>query len=205
MENLDNFYNILFVVHQLNTDILRKINDYEVSIMNSDNIKNKFYNIEFVYMHSIILDIAKLTSETGSDKSGIKELMKISPPDIKQEFEKLLSDNSNLLGKIKINRNKIIAHIDISEKYSYMKMGSSQIEIGRKIEDYKTYLKLSHIKPSKKDLAIITKFQEMKSSSSDIERYSPSDFSLDLPVFKNLLKTIMEISNKLNQHFYENN
>lgn len=204
MKNLDNFYKILFVVYQLNTDILKKINDYEVSIKNSDNTKNEFYNIEFVYMHSIILDIAKLISATRSDKSGIKELMKISPPNIKQEFERLLSDNSNLLEKVRINRNKIIAHIDVSEQGSYIEMGFSQVEIRRKIEDYKKYLELSHIKPSKKDLAVITKFQEMKSSSLNLERYSPSDFSLDLPIFKVLLEKIIEISNKLNHHFYEN-
>lgn len=118
MVNQNDFYNVLFVIYQLSSDILKKIIDYKTLIEDSNLIKKQFYNIEFVYMHSIILDIAKLTSSTKSDKSGLKELEKISPNVLKKEITALTQRHKDLLEKIRNNRNKIIAHIDVTERGS---------------------------------------------------------------------------------------
>ena len=69
-----NFYKILYVISDLSETVLRKIDDYKKNLIDNTDLKNKFYNIEFVYMHSIVLDLAKILSVTGSDKSGLKQL-----------------------------------------------------------------------------------------------------------------------------------
>lgn len=200
----DNFCNIFFALHQLSADLLKKIKDYDL-IMRSKNIKDKLEKIESVYMESIILDMAKITSSNRSDKSGIKELQEISPALIKQEIADLLSDNKSILYKIKANRNRKIAHFDMSKENSFINMGFSEIQIDTMINDYKDGLEQSDIIQSDKDLSVIAEFRKVKSCSSDNERYSISDFSSDLPEFKKIIEKIIMIANKLNHCFHTTN
>lgn len=197
----NNFYNILFVVNDLSHTILKKIGDYKTYIESDASLRRKFYNIEFVYMHSIILDIAKLISATGSDKSGLKQLKELCTSEvIETEIDNFEFKYKNTLEKIKANRNKIIAHVDISDASSYFDMGFSEIEINKKITDLKEYFK--HTK-QESDPNLISQLKNLKASSSIKERYSPSDFVIEIPVLENMVEEILKISTDLNLYFYK--
>lgn len=201
MNHPKNFHNILFVVNDLSHTILKKIDDYKNHIENDASLKKIFYNIEFVYMHSIILDIAKLISVTGSDKSGLKQLKEICTSKIiGGEIDNFESKYKNTLEKIKANRNKIIAHVDVSDAGSYFDMGFSEIEINKKITDLREYFKHTKQEPESN---LISQFENLKARSSIKERYSPSDFVIEIPVLENMVKEILKISTDLNLHFYK--
>lgn len=201
MNHSKNFYNILFVVNDLSHTILKKIDDYKNHIESDASLKRRFYNIEFVYMHSIILDIAKLISATGSDKSGLKQLKEICTNKIiGGEIDNFESKYKGPIEKIKANRNKIIAHVDVSDAGSYFDMGFSEIEINKKITDLREYFK--HIK-QEPDSNLISQLENLKASSSIKERYSPSDFVIEIPVLENMVKEILKISTDLNLYFYK--
>ncbi len=200
MNHPKNFYNILFVVNDLSYTILKKINDYKDNIEGDTSIITKFYNIDFVYMHSIILDIAKLVSTAHSDKSGLKELKKICNSEIiMNEINNFESKYKNTLEKIKTNRNKIIAHVDISDAGSYFDLGFSEVEIKRKLRDLKEYFNNTKQEP---DNNLISHIENLKANSSLQERYSPSDFVTEIPVLENMVNEILKISTDLNLHFY---
>ena len=201
MNHPKNFYNILFVVDDLSHTILKKIDDYKNHIESDPSLKRRFYNIEFVYMHSIILDIAKLISATGSDKSGLRQLKELCTSKIiEAEISNFEIKYKNTLEKIKANRNKIIAHVDISDAGSYFDMGFSETEINKKITDLKKYFELTKQKP---DSNLLFQFENLKANSSNKERYSPSDFVIEIPVLEKMIKEILKISTDLNLHFYK--
>jgi hypothetical protein len=201
MNHSKNFYNILFVVNDLSHTILKKIDDYKNHIESDTSLKRRFYNIEFVYMHSIILDIAKLISATGSDKSGLKQLKEVCTSKIiRGEIDNFESKYKNTLEKIKANRNKIIAHVDVSDAGSYFDMGFSETEINKKITDLREYFKHTKQEP---DSNLISQLENLKAGSSIKERYSPSDFVIEIPVLENMVKEILKISTDLNLYFYK--
>lgn len=200
MNSQKNLYNILFVTNDLSHAILKKMDDYKNHIDTDFSLKKKFYNIEFVYMHSIILDIAKLISATGSDKSGLKQLKELCPSKtIEEEISNFEIKYKNTIEKIKTNRNKIIAHVDISNTDSYFEMGFSEIEISRKISDLKSYLKYHTKEPS---IEMISQLENLKASCPKKERYSPSDFMSEIPLLEAMVREILKISKDLNLYFY---
>lgn len=203
MNTRDKFSTIFFVINDLGITILKKINDYENQIENDPLIKKRFYNIEFVYMHSIILDIAKLISATNSDKSGLKQLISFcNNKDILTKFNDFKIKYEKTFKKIKSNRDKIIAHIDISDRGSYFNMGFSEIEISKKIDNYKRYLKDMG---QKSDHKLISDLEKLKAVSSGEERYSPSDFLIEIPEIKNIVGEVLEISSNLLKLYFYNN
>ena len=204
MNHPKNFYNLLFVVNDLSSTILKKIGDYEKQIEKNSIIITAFHNIEFVYIHSIVLDIAKLISATGADKSGLKQLKEICPDeDIKARIELFEQKYKDTLAKIRANRNKIIAHVDISDVGSYVNMGFSKIEIERKITDYKEYLKITGGELDATASNLISQLEKLESVSPDKERYSPSDFSVEIPTLKEMVNEILVIASDLNLYFYK--
>jgi len=201
MNHPKNFYNILFVVNDLSYTIFKKIDDYKNHIESDPSLKRRFYNIEFVYIHSIILDIAKLISATGSDKSGLKQLKELcTSKTIKTKINNFEIKYKNTLKKITVNRNKIIAHVDISDAGSYFDMGFSETEINKKITDTKKYFKNIKKEP---DPNLISQLENLKARSSTNERYSPSDFIIEIPVLENMVKEILKISIDINLYFYK--
>lgn len=203
MNHPKNFHNLWFVINELGYTILKKLEDYKEQIEKNSVIVRAFYNIEFVYIHSIVLDIAKLISATGSDKSGLKQLKKICPDKrLKARIIKFEQTYNNTLVKIMANRNKIIAHVDISDMGSYMHMGFSKVEIEKKIADYSK----NTCRDSK---AITTNFisdiKKLESVSVDKERYSPSDFSLEISTLEGMVKEVVKIADEINLYFYKLN
>lgn len=192
--------NLYFVVHDLGNAILKKIGDYETKIYENGSLKRDFYNIEFVYMHSILLDIAKLISATGSDQSGLKQLKKGAPSNILERICNVETNHRDLISKVKVNRNKIVAHVDITEMGSYHKLGLSDLEVERRIEDLKRYSKLTGDRVAIPQ--IIKDLENLKSISPETERYSPSDFFSDLDKFKQIAREILDIADELNVYFY---
>jgi hypothetical protein len=201
MKHPKNFYNHLFVIEDLGHSILKKLDDFINNIVNNSSIKKMFYNIDFVYMHSILLDLAKLISVTNADKSGLKQLKEISPKSTKDRIVAFESKYRDTIDKITSNRNKIISHVDISDANSYFKMGFSDIEIENKIEDNRKYMNM--IKSSKDDNSkLIADLKKLKSISPKWERYSPSDFCEDIEIFKTMVNEVLAITRDLNKYFY---
>jgi hypothetical protein len=203
MKQPKNLNNLLFAVDDVARTIIMKIKDYKSNIHDNPTLKSKFYNIDFVYMHSILLDLAKLLSTGRNDKSGLSELEKISPPDLKKSISAFKKQNDNQIKKIKSNRDRIIAHIDISDVKSYMKMGFSESEINKKVKDYSKYLELLHIDMRGAEEKVISDLKALVSSSIEDERYSPSDFFNELDTFSKIANEILEIAGKLRFHFYQ--
>lgn len=202
MKYPDNFANLIFVILELGDSILKKISDYENNIHENTDIKTNFHNIDFVYMHSILLDMGKLLSVTNSDKSGLSELDNISPPEFKERIQKIRDNYGDTIDKITTNRNRIIAHIDISNTQSYFRLGFSRVEIDRKIEDYKKYIGLNDNNLSEVDLKVISDFEALMSTSVKYERYSPSDFFDEKETFVKIVREILQVATDLNVHFY---
>ncbi len=201
MKHPQNFYNLLFVIDDLCRTILKKLEDYKNNIENGKYVKT-FYNIDFVYMHSIVLDVAKLVSATKKDKSGLSQLKKDSPQILRVRIDNFEKRYEDTIEKIKNNRNKIIAHIDISDKGSYFDMGFSKVEISRKIEGYKKLLKYQgNVGPN--DLETIERLKKLESKSIKGERYSPSDFSKDVNKIKNMVEEILNIAHDVNNYYYK--
>ncbi len=197
------FTKIYSVILDLGETISEKITDFTDRIYNNPKIKREFYNIDFVYMHSIILDLAKMVGLTGSDKSGLKELGKIcDDSEIKKMINDFENSNVNILNKIKSNRSRIIAHVDISDRSSYFNMGFSELEIDNKIKDHINY---SNITKQIPDESLIQGLKKLKSESTSEERYSPTDFYNDIPKFKKLIDEIKLIVDTANKYFYTKN
>ena len=164
-------------------------------------LKKHFFNIDFVYMHHIILDMGKLLSVVKADKSTLSELEKIAPPLFKKEIKSLRKKHKSIIEKITTNRNKIIAHIDISDFGSYFKLGFSNVEINRKVADYTEYTK-SRGKMTPADIDVISRYQKLRAASPKEERYSPSDFIQEKDAFKEITSEVLQIARRMNQYFY---
>ena len=66
-------------------------------------------------MHSIILDIAKLIGATGNEKGTLTGLYSLAPANLRKDIDELRLKNEIIFKKIENNRNKIIAHVDVSD------------------------------------------------------------------------------------------
>lgn len=201
MKHPKEFNECYLVAYDLGGTILKKIDDYENRIQNNFQIKKDFYNIEFVYMHSILLDMAKLISVTNNDKSGLRQLKSISPESIKESIEKFEKEYEKTIEKITSNRNRIISHIDISDTKAYFKMGFSEIETVQRISNYKTYFKNTNTL-EKEDQKLIEGLKKQQAGSPNEERYSPSDFFADFNIFKEMVNKILTVASDLNMYYY---
>jgi len=200
--DLKNFYNISFVMNDLSQGIVRKIQDYENNIKGNFVIKKDFYNIEFIYMHSVILDMAKLISVTKVDKSGLNQLEKISPKEIKQQIKYFNEKYKKIIVKITQNRNRIISHLDISNKSTFFNMGFSNLEIENKIADFKKYV-LTYDNKNKESIEVfVERLEQLKSKSIENERYSPCDFIEDIPTLKDMITKISKILREVDFYYY---
>ena len=148
--------------------------------------------------------MAKLISVTKSDKSGLKQLKKDSPQIFKDRISNFEKKYKNIIDKITINRNKIIAHVDISDKGSYFNMGFSEIEIDTKIESYKKLLEFQGGLDSDGS-KVIEDLKKLRSKSTKDERYSPSDFSKEIDNLRALANEVLEIAHGINKYYYDKN
>ena len=193
---LDIFRNQWF--EQLN---YKKIEAYETKIGNNSSLSKEYFNIDYVYMHSIILDIAKLIGATGNEKGTLTGLYSLAPANLRKDIDELRLKNEIIFKKIENNRNKIIAHVDVSDFWAYFNMGFSQLEIDRRIQDFMNYLELTG-QETKTNLDVIENLKNLKSTSVQFERYSPADFGQDLNRFKSIINEILDITTRANSYFY---
>lgn len=199
----EEFYNILNVMGILSNDILRKLDDYENQIISNSSTKQQFYNIEYVYMHSTVLDLAKLLAVTKSDKSGLRQLMDISPEKYAEKISAFQVEYESIIAKIKDNRNRIISHVDISSDRAYFMMGVSESETEKKIADYLGAQKYYRENPVAR-IKVVEGLRSLQSLGRVNEKYGPTDFVGDFPVFKKMITEIGEILHDLNMYYYEN-
>lgn len=199
MKYPSNFPNQVSVLYDLGNNLLKRIEEYEKFIFNNALAKRDLKNIDFVYMHYIILNLAKLLSLTKADKSGLEQLKKIAPKEIIAEIESLETTHKTILHKLTSNRNRIVAHIDISKKNSYFGMGFSEMEINKKIGDYKIWAKRwdKNKKYNKRTDIFINDLNKLKSTNTETERYSPIDFHNDIPTFKLIIEKVLKITKSL--------
>lgn len=198
----DNLENIIFVIYDLCTTIEKKITDYRSIIHNNKDLKSKFYNIEYVYIHSIILDLAKVLGVVDNDKASIKQLMNMAPKNIKSVIKKIEIDYQKIILKIKNNRNRIISHVDISKGNAYFDMGLSKLERGSRIKDFINYIKIVSPKGKSEINKFAIALSKNKSKSVKDERYSPSDFFRDCDNFLKITNEIKVINWDINQYYY---
>ncbi|MBU4056658.1 hypothetical protein KJ695_01975, partial [Patescibacteria group bacterium] len=186
---------LLYVVtRDLIYRIKQKIKDFQY-IHKSKSLKEKLRDIEFVYMHSIIFDIAKLFGATKSDKIGLKQFKNISPKKSKDKLTELEKSYGDIFLKISNNRNRIIAHINISNKNAYFNMGFSIEEINKKIADCKNS---AYFDPND---SFIERLKNLKAKNRDNERYSPSDFLIDIPRIEKFLNEFTLIIDEVNIYY----
>ena len=81
----------------------------------------------------------------------------------------------------------------------YADMGFSETEIKNKINDQEKYFKYYNEKPNQE---IIHHLEKLVASSSENERYSPSDFISEINLLETMVKEIQKISSDLNMYFY---
>ncbi len=194
------FANHYFVIRDLGSNILMRMASFR-KIVDDAKLRHDFPDISFVYMHQILLDISKFMSLSGADNSGFPELIHISPKDIQAKIKAVESTYEPLLKKVESNRNRTIAHIDISNAKSYMKMGFSEAEITKKIDDYTRSL-TGPYGDAEYNHKLVEDLLAMRSSSSDEERYSPSDFLNDSTPITLMIEECFKIADELNQYYY---
>jgi len=198
MEINDNDYHkLLGIIQWIIEDTKKKIRDFKCIANNKLLTKKLLCNIEVVYMNSIIIDIAKLINATKSDKAGLKQFKKISPEGSKNKLVELEKSYEDILKKIVSNRNRIIVHIDISDKNSYCNMGFSEEEVNRNIED-----NINSIYFNSND-STIEGFKKSITKDKDNERYSPTDFLIDIPRIKKFLNEFILIINEVRIYYRE--
>ena len=190
----DNYYNLFAITWNLIKNTEKKIQDFKY-ILKNKGLKEELHDIEIVYMHSIIIDIAKLINATKSDKIGLKQFKNISPKESKSKLVELEKSYKDIFLKIVSNRNRIIAHIDISNKNSYYNMGFSEEETNRMIKDY---IDSMYFDPSD---STIEGFKKLVAKNKNNERYSLSDFLTDIPRMKKFLNEFGSIINEVNNYY----
>ncbi|NTV22195.1 MAG: hypothetical protein HGB03_01325 [Candidatus Yonathbacteria bacterium] len=194
-EQQKDFFNIWGVVIQISNYLLGKINEYEM-IQTDNAVKEKFPLISDVYMYSIILDMAKVVGVTRSDKHGFLRLERISNKEITRRIHDWENKYVDIIKKIKVNRNKIIGHVDMQEGRSFMDMGFSEAETERRKNDFEEYFK--HFGQDSIPEDLLSAIEKMRASSPDNERYSHSDFKEDIPQIKRAIHEMQEITNRAN-------
>jgi hypothetical protein len=201
MKNNNNFYVLLGAVINLTIETKDLLIQYKTFIVKNKEMRKHLKNIDYIYMYYIILNLSKLFSLTGADKSGLKQIKNISPKKIKEEITLLEQTNLKTIEKIQNNRNRIVAHLDISKDNSYINMGFSTIEINRKKKDILEYSKITNMdQVLTKNLLEI--YRGLKSKSKKEERYSPSDFTRSIPKLTKMMEDILKITNDLSLYYY---
>jgi hypothetical protein len=177
-----NFYKIFSVIENLSNSTLVNLDDFEK--IKKSNLYSELKNIDYVYMYFVILDMGKILAVGSQDKSGLRALLEIAPHDFKQRILQIQESYADIISKLKNNRNRIIAHVDISNDNSYFNLGFSEIEIEEKINDHKKYLKIINRHETELDDIFYNKLKSLVPSSIEDERYSSSDFLNDMETFK---------------------
>lgn len=200
MQTPKNFYNIYAIIEDLSNSVLENIDDYK-KIIDDYELYKDIRNIKFVYMYSIILDMGKTLAVGGNDKSGLKALLEIAPDDFKKRILQTQENYTDIISKLKNNRNRIIAHVDISNENSYFNLGFSALEIEEEINNHKK-LRLMSKDETESDTIFYNKLKSLVPNSIKDERYGPSDFLNDIETFKKIIAEVLEIVRDLNIYFY---
>ncbi len=199
----ESFPDVFRVILDLSSTISKKIDDYKNNIENNPSIKRAFYNIDFVYMHSIVLDMGKLLSVNNNDRSGLRGLEKSSPDKFKKDIRIFRDKYKDVIEKIKSNRNRIISHVDISDEGHFSKMGFSEKEVNKKVTDLNDHFTFLYGLNKSLVESSIEHWNKLRSESIRTERYSPSDFSKEVDIFIIMIREIVSISYKINVCYCE--
>lgn len=192
-----NYCDLYSVIYELTKRTEQDVREFEIAINDNDLKKKGLLNIGTAYMNSIIISLSKLFNITRSDKTGLEQLKTISPKKLQSQIMEIKSDYSNIVKKLSCNRNRIIAHIDISKKNAYHNMGISEAECERVISDYKNS---SHYE-NPNDL-FIAEMRKIQTIDKNNERYCLSDFQKDIPILKEILKKIKIINDGIFEYYF---
>jgi len=195
----ESFASIMVSIYNLNTTILRTLEDYQKI---NDELISEMHNIDFIYMQFILLNMHKIFSDSKNDKTSIRVLKTIDPKKFLSEIIHFEEKYEHVIDKIKSNRHRVIAHIDISSSNAHWLMGLSEHEIAIMRKDIENYCSLIGERVNVKD-RMIKDLEKLQSSSAKNERYCPSDFSVDIPSFRSMLKEFLTIIDDMNLHFYK--
>lgn len=156
----------------------------------SDNDKELFKKIssdlpksDIAYMHSIIINLGKIFSESKNEPFRLKTFKNICRDGLKKEIEKIEEQNKDIIGKIVTNRNKLIAHLD--EKFHELPFSEDEKAI--MAEDMAIRANMS-VEDAKSVFASMP-----KANDKSRERYSAGDLLDDLPRINQLVKSLLDI------------
>ncbi len=160
----------------------------------------RLHNIEFVYMGSIIIDLGVLLSVTKHDDSSLKKLGEICQENhnfhsIKLDVNSFLNKYKKTSGKIEANRNRLLSHIDISDKKSFHMMTFSNIETDENLKKYGAINRDTGEIIHKTLFEAIDKMRTKEKSNNTFsaERYGILDFREDIPKFISILEEVRKI------------
>lgn len=179
---------------------------------------------QFVYMQYIVGEMAKILGLTKIDSFGLNKLIiylenwknniKIKDKNDSYEVEQVnklqkeislliqnikdvLSENKDLIEKIRVNRNKIISHIQITS----MKDGVPVMDLKLSPKAHRFIYNWVD-----DDAYVTIKKQRFNDISTklNVQRYHHEDLIDDLPVFKKMIDNISKTLEKINDLVYSN-
>lgn len=183
----------------------------------SNNLGVDFSVQQFAYMQFIVGEMAKILGLTKSDSFGMNKLniyledwqnnIKIKDKDddyeteqvnnfkesikiLIQEINDILFENKDLIEKIRVNRNKIISHIQITN----MKDGITAMDL--KLSP-KAHRFIYSWKDDENYIDIKKNQSNNITNKLNLQRYHPEDLIDDLLIFKKMTNDFSEIVSKV--------
>jgi len=170
-----NFWQIFNLSKQL-------VTDYE-NLVSKPELRKELPQIDTAYIDSIIVHVSKIFTYSEGEPFRLEQFKTLCRPEIKSEIEQLQKEYKDIIGKIVINRNKLIAHLD--KRFYDLCYSENAIEI--MYSDMARNLNIS-LDEAKRDFATMPRTPDKSK-----ERYSVSDFRDDLPNIRKMLNKLEDI------------
>ncbi len=210
-----------FYFYGIRNTLKQVFNDYDkICSLDENKINIDLEIAKYVYMTYIISSMALFIGVSGKDSFGFKKLkhkllelkenVKIIDSNDKpgglaiirlkddiqiqvEKIQKILSDNEDLIKKIKLNRDKIISHIQTEIRKNKGDMSADDLkpspEAHRDAYGWKNDSEYLKIKESQINNISFDKAKQ---------RYYTVDLAEDIPIFRNMVKGFTEIIENIN-------
>lgn len=165
-----NFWQILYTCQSL-------VFDYE-KLQKDIETQKKFRFIDTAYIDSIIIHLAKLLSNgSRNEPFCLGEFKKVCNDKVLTELEQIEHNHKDIIGKIKTNRDKLIAHLDDN----FYNLAFSEQEIERMVQEQITFFDMEEHEARRIYASMPKSVEKTK------ERYSVLDFRNDLSEIREML------------------
>lgn len=176
-----NFWQIIDLSKKLISDFERLSNNNQELFK---KVSPDLPTSDIAYMHSIIINLGKVFSESKRNEPFRLETFKeICRDELKKEIEVIEKQNKDIVGKIVTNRNELVAHLD----KEFYELPFSENEKVRMAEDMARRANMS----VEDAMAVFTRMPKANDKSQ--ERYSAGDLADDLPIIKRLVESLLDV------------